>query len=101
MLAVRLNDTYFIGGRRAMVERTCEISRPVAAEPYAEQRRPPARPANDAARDAAAYWMRSKTLKIGIYIAMIIDPTIAPRKAIINGSMSAVSASVVASTSWS
>ena len=43
----------------------------------------------------------SNTLKIGMYKAMIIDPTMPPRKAIISGSMSAVSASVVASTSSS
>ena len=45
--------------------------------------------------------MSSNTLKIGMYRAMIIDPTMPPRKAIMSGSMSAVSASVVASTSSS
>lgn len=45
--------------------------------------------------------IRSKTLKIGIYKAMIIAPTIAPTKAIIRGSISEVRASVVASTSAS
>jgi len=45
--------------------------------------------------------MRSNTEKIGMYSAMIIDPMIAPSTAIINGSISEVSASVVASTSWS
>lgn len=45
--------------------------------------------------------MSSNTLKIGMYSAMIIDPTIPPRKAIISGSINAVSASVVASTSAS
>lgn len=43
----------------------------------------------------------SKTLKIGRYRAMIMEPTTPPRKAIISGSISAVSASVVASTSSS
>ena len=45
--------------------------------------------------------MRSKILKIGMYSAMIIDPTMPPRTAIMSGSMSAVSCSVVDSTSWS
>ncbi len=52
-------------------------------------------------RGKSLYWMRSKTLKIGMYSATIIPPTMPPRNAIMSGSMSAVSASVVASTSWS
>jgi hypothetical protein len=47
------------------------------------------------------YLMRSKILKMGMYRAMIIDPTRPPRIAIMMGSMSAVSWSVVDSTSWS
>lgn len=43
----------------------------------------------------------SKTLKIGMYRATIIDPTTPPRKAIIRGSIMAVSDSVVVSTSSS
>ena len=43
----------------------------------------------------------SNTLKIGMYNAMIIDPTMPPRNAIISGSIRAVNASVVASTSSS
>ena len=40
-------------------------------------------------------------LKIGRYIAMIIDPTTPPSIAIMSGSIRLVRASVVASTSWS
>ncbi len=47
------------------------------------------------------YLIISKILKIGMYMATIMLPTIAPRKAIMSGSISAVSDSVVASTSWS
>ena len=49
----------------------------------------------------SVYLIRSKILKIGMYRAMIIAPTMPPRNAIISGSISAVSDSVVASTSWS
>jgi len=49
----------------------------------------------------AGYLTSSKILKMGMYIATIIDPTMPPRPAIISGSMSAVNDSVVASTSWS
>ena len=45
--------------------------------------------------------MRSNTPKIGMYRAMIIAPMMEPRTAIISGSIRLVSASVVASTSWS
>ena len=47
------------------------------------------------------YLIRSNTLKMGIYRATIIAPMIEPSTAIINGSIRLVSASVVASTSWS
>ena len=47
------------------------------------------------------YWMSSNTPKMGMYKAMIMPPMMAPRTAIIRGSMSEVSASVVDSTSWS
>ena len=47
------------------------------------------------------YWIRSNTLKIGMYIATIMAPMIPPKNAIMSGSISEVSASVVASTSWS
>ena len=53
------------------------------------------------ARKRAAYLIRSKILKIGMYNATIIEPTMPPRKAIISGSIRAVSDSVVDSTSWS
>src|SRR4051794_14470220 len=49
----------------------------------------------------ACYLTRSKILKIGMKRATIMEPTTPPRKAIISGSIRAVSASVVASTSWS
>ena len=49
----------------------------------------------------SSYLIRSKTPKMGIYIAMIMEPMIAPMTTIMIGSMSDVSASVVASTSWS
>lgn len=48
-----------------------------------------------------SYLTRSKMLKIGMYKATIMPPMIDPRTTIIKGSMSAVSCSVVASTSWS
>ena len=47
------------------------------------------------------YWIRSNTLKIGMYRAMIMPPITTPMQAIIRGSIREVSASVVASTSWS
>lgn len=43
----------------------------------------------------------SKTPKMGMYIAMIMAPMMEPSTAIMSGSMRLVSASVVASTSWS
>ena len=49
----------------------------------------------------ASYEMTFMRVKIGMYSAMIIDPMMAPMTTIISGSMRAVRASVVASTSWS
>ena len=51
--------------------------------------------------ECSAYLTRSITLKMGMYRAMIMEPTTPPRKAIISGSIRLVSASAVASTSWS
>lgn len=48
-----------------------------------------------------AYWINSNTLKMGMYKAMIIAPTMPPTTAIISGSIKDVRASVVASTSAS
>jgi hypothetical protein len=50
---------------------------------------------------AAGHSTSSMTLKIGMYSAMTIDPTMPPRTPIISGSISAVSDSVVDSTCWS
>ena len=50
---------------------------------------------------AEAQRISSKILKIGMYSAMTMKPTMPPRNSIITGSTSVVSASVVASTSWS
>jgi hypothetical protein len=54
-------------------------------------------------RDAPGrrYLIRLNTWKIGMYKAMIIDPMMPPRTAIMSGSIRLVRASVVASTSWS
>ena len=52
-------------------------------------------------RPVRDYLIRSKILKMGMYRAMIIDPMMPPSTAIISGSIRAVRASVVASTSWS
>jgi hypothetical protein len=50
-------------------------------------------------QSGARYLMRSKTPKIGMYIAMIIEPMMDPMTTIMIGSMRLVSWSVVASTS--
>ena len=53
------------------------------------------------ARPPRDYSMSSKIMNIGMYSEITIAPTMPPRKAIITGSSSAVSDSVVAATSWS
>jgi len=52
-------------------------------------------------RSGSHYLMRLKMPKIGMYIAMIIDPMMDPMTTIMSGSIRLVSWSVVASTSWS
>ena len=54
-----------------------------------------------ARRHAGHFLIRSKILKIGMYIAMIMPPTTPPRTMIMIGSIRAINCSVVASTSWS
>ncbi len=91
-------DTLCIGRWHASVE--CQ-------SPGSSRRRgptgkgPPGGPASPFGWVGNDYWMSSKTPKIGMYNATIIEPMMAPSTAIMSGSISEVSASVVASTSWS
>lgn len=60
--------------------------------------------ADSLARSSAAragHSMSAKTPKMGMYMAMTMEPTMAPMTTIMSGSMRLVSCSVVDSTSWS
>jgi hypothetical protein len=103
LLAVRLDDLpCFVSGPGVLEGLHCSLW-----SNFGRRRTP--KGSNAEGPDASAsgppccssYLTSSKILKIGMYMATIIEPTMAPRPAIIRGSMSAVRDSVVASTSWS
>jgi hypothetical protein len=102
LLAVRLDDLpCFVRCRPGLEHRSGSVRSNFRWQGECTKDRAPRARSPVSSCGACGYLTSSKILKIGMYIATIIDPTIAPRPAIISGSMRAVSDSVVASTSWS
>lgn len=96
-MALRLDDNWYFGIRRRPLESWVEV---VADSPVrAHTKAPPGHPTGPVAPIGGVQVMTFIRVKIGMYSATIIAPMMAPMTTIMIGSINAVSASVVASTS--